>query len=106
MGRRHFYGVSEEGLNKGPWTEEEDAILTAFVNKHGEGTWRSLPKRAGIPEKMILLFQLCSCSEWLRFHEWQLQIQLAKLRVRVAMASDLLVEFLGNEFVHVLNFRV
>lgn len=48
MGRRHFYGVSEEGLNKGPWTEEEDALLTAFVSKHGEGTWRSLPKRAGL----------------------------------------------------------
>lgn len=36
------------GLNKGPWTEEEDAILTAFIKAHGEGNWRTLPKLAGI----------------------------------------------------------
>ena len=39
--------ASEGGLNKGPWTEEEDAILAAFVKANGEGNWRSLPKQAG-----------------------------------------------------------
>jgi myb proto-oncogene protein len=51
MGRCH--GVSEGGLHKGPWTEEEDAILTACVNKHGDGNWRFLPKRAGNMHKNI-----------------------------------------------------
>lgn len=37
-----------EGLNKGPWTAEEDSILTAFVRANGEGNWRILPKRAGM----------------------------------------------------------
>lgn len=37
-----------EGLNKGPWTAEEDSILTAFVRANGEGNWRILPKRAGL----------------------------------------------------------
>lgn len=40
--------VPDGGLNKGPWTEEEDAILTAFIKAHGEGNWRTLPKLAGI----------------------------------------------------------
>ncbi|XP_073288341.1 transcription factor MYB30-like [Primulina huaijiensis] len=36
------------GLKKGPWTAEEDFILVDFINRHGHGNWRTLPKRAGI----------------------------------------------------------
>ncbi|XP_024359849.1 MYB-like transcription factor 4 isoform X1 [Physcomitrium patens] len=39
---------SEEGFYKGPWTEEEDAILIAFIKADGEGNWRTLPKRSGL----------------------------------------------------------
>ncbi|KAI4380335.1 hypothetical protein MLD38_006536 [Melastoma candidum] len=39
---------AKEGLNKGAWTAQEDAILTAYINSHGEGQWRNLPKRAGL----------------------------------------------------------
>ncbi|XP_019439028.1 PREDICTED: transcription factor MYB12-like [Lupinus angustifolius] len=36
------------GLKKGRWTEEEDDILRKFIQKNGEGSWRSLPKNAGL----------------------------------------------------------
>ncbi|KOM25809.1 hypothetical protein LR48_Vigan192s000700 [Vigna angularis] len=39
---------SKEGLNKGAWTALEDKILTEYINVHGEGKWRHLPKRAGL----------------------------------------------------------
>ncbi|KAJ7979860.1 MYB family protein [Quillaja saponaria] len=36
------------GLKKGPWTPEEDQILTSFIQEHGHGNWRALPKQAGL----------------------------------------------------------
>ncbi|MED6207733.1 hypothetical protein PIB30_038457 [Stylosanthes scabra] len=36
------------GLKKGPWTPEEDQILTSYIQKHGHGNWRALPKQAGL----------------------------------------------------------
>ncbi|KAL2335947.1 hypothetical protein Fmac_010393 [Flemingia macrophylla] len=37
------------GLKKGPWTAEEDEILVSYINKNGgHGSWRSLPKLAGL----------------------------------------------------------
>ncbi|XP_009774352.1 transcription factor MYB92-like [Nicotiana tabacum] len=38
----------ENGLKKGPWTPEEDQKLTNYINKHGHGSWRALPKLAGL----------------------------------------------------------
>jgi len=38
----------KKGLKKGPWTSEEDEILTSYINKHGHSNWRALPKHAGI----------------------------------------------------------
>lgn len=35
------------GLKKGPWAPEEDQILTSYIQKHGHGNWRALPKQAG-----------------------------------------------------------
>nr|GMD68826.1 transcription repressor MYB5-like [Ipomoea batatas] len=39
---------SKVGLKRGPWTPEEDKLLTDYINKEGEGRWRTLPKSAGI----------------------------------------------------------
>ncbi|GMJ07307.1 MYB DOMAIN PROTEIN 123, TRANSPARENT TESTA 2 [Hibiscus trionum] len=39
---------SKEGLNRGAWTVLEDKILTDYIKQHGEGSWRNLPKRAGL----------------------------------------------------------
>ncbi|PIN09803.1 Transcription factor, Myb superfamily [Handroanthus impetiginosus] len=38
----------KKGLKKGPWTPEEDEKLVEYINKHGHGSWRSLPKLAGL----------------------------------------------------------
>ncbi|XP_009787226.1 transcription factor MYB4 [Nicotiana sylvestris] len=36
------------GLKRGRWTAEEDEILTKYIQTNGEGSWRSLPKNAGL----------------------------------------------------------
>ncbi|KAK8954099.1 Transcription factor MYB39 [Platanthera zijinensis] len=38
----------KNGLKKGPWTPEEDQKLVDYVQKHGHGSWRTLPKNAGL----------------------------------------------------------
>uniref|UniRef100_A0A6N2MND7 Uncharacterized protein n=1 Tax=Salix viminalis TaxID=40686 RepID=A0A6N2MND7_SALVM len=38
----------ETGLKKGPWTPEEDQKLVKYIQKHGHGSWRALPKLAGL----------------------------------------------------------
>ncbi|XVF42290.1 hypothetical protein PTKIN_Ptkin01aG0349200 [Pterospermum kingtungense] len=37
------------GMKKGPWTPEEDRILISYIQRHGHGNWRALPKQAGLP---------------------------------------------------------
>ncbi|XP_054775856.1 transcription factor MYB41-like [Prosopis cineraria] len=36
------------GVKKGPWTPEEDQKLVEYISKHGHGSWRTLPKHAGL----------------------------------------------------------
>ncbi|XP_073307467.1 transcription factor MYB17-like [Primulina huaijiensis] len=38
----------KKGLKKGPWTSEEDEKLVDYISKNGHGSWRSLPKLAGL----------------------------------------------------------
>ncbi|KAJ0446657.1 putative transcription factor MYB-HB-like family [Helianthus annuus] len=38
----------ENGLKKGIWSEEEDLKLIQYVQTHGPGHWRTLPKKAGL----------------------------------------------------------
>ncbi|GKV15845.1 hypothetical protein SLEP1_g26590 [Rubroshorea leprosula] len=38
----------KNGLKKGPWTAEEDQTLMDYIQKHGHGRWRTLPKNAGL----------------------------------------------------------
>nr|GMD11770.1 transcription factor MYB3-like [Ipomoea batatas] len=57
---------SKDGLKKGPWSTKEDSLLTTYIQQHGEGHWRSLPKNAGIkrgnfaPEEDDLIVRLHS----------------------------------------------
>lgn len=37
----------EQGWRKGPWTPEEDKLLSEYVNLHGEGRWSSVSRCAG-----------------------------------------------------------
>ncbi|KAL9260812.1 Transcription repressor MYB5-like protein [Drosera capensis] len=39
---------SKVGLHRGPWTPREDDLLVNYIQAHGEGQWRSLPKNAGL----------------------------------------------------------
>ncbi|XP_019191836.1 PREDICTED: transcription repressor MYB6-like [Ipomoea nil] len=36
------------GMKKGPWTPEEDQILTSFIQRYGHENWRALPRQAGL----------------------------------------------------------
>ncbi|KAE8696768.1 Transcription factor MYB39 [Hibiscus syriacus] len=38
----------KNGLKKGPWTQEEDQKLIDYIQNHGYGNWRTLPKNAGL----------------------------------------------------------
>ncbi|KAJ4839369.1 hypothetical protein Tsubulata_013318 [Turnera subulata] len=38
----------KEDMNKGAWTKQEDQILIDFIQKNGEGCWRTLPQAAGL----------------------------------------------------------
>ncbi|XP_027340004.1 transcription factor MYB102-like [Abrus precatorius] len=38
----------KNGLKKGPWTPEEDLMLINYIQTHGQGNWRTLPKNAGL----------------------------------------------------------
>ncbi|XP_078163207.1 transcription factor MYB41-like [Carex rostrata] len=38
----------EAEVKRGPWTAEEDEKLKEFIEKHGPGNWRYLPKKAGL----------------------------------------------------------
>ncbi|KAK8511746.1 hypothetical protein V6N13_029340 [Hibiscus sabdariffa] len=40
--------IDAGGLKRGPWTPEEDQKLMAYIQKHGHGSWRSLPEKAGL----------------------------------------------------------
>ncbi|MED6150906.1 Transcription factor myb93 [Stylosanthes scabra] len=35
-------------VKKGPWTPEEDQKLLCYIQKHGRGSWRAIPKLAGL----------------------------------------------------------
>ncbi|KAL2542060.1 myb domain protein [Abeliophyllum distichum] len=38
----------KEGVRRGAWSPEEDRILVDFITENGHGTWRDLPKHAGL----------------------------------------------------------
>ncbi|XP_020220915.1 transcription factor MYB62 [Cajanus cajan] len=38
----------ENELRRGPWTLEEDNLLSQYISNHGEGRWNLLAKRSGL----------------------------------------------------------
>ncbi|XP_059670695.1 MYB-like transcription factor EOBII [Cornus florida] len=42
------WGAPEQGWRKGPWTPEEDKLLTEFISIHGEGRWSSVARSTGL----------------------------------------------------------
>ncbi|KAL6896659.1 hypothetical protein ACP4OV_007231 [Aristida adscensionis] len=46
MGKAACY--DKVGLRRGRWTVDEDQKLSRYIAQHGEGSWRWLPKNAGL----------------------------------------------------------
>nr|ACM62750.1 MYB7 [Garcinia mangostana] len=44
------YQTDEDNMDirKGPWTEEEDSLLTEYISIHGEGRWNTAARFAGL----------------------------------------------------------
>lgn len=42
-------------LRRGPWTLEEDNLLSHYIANHGEGRWNMLANRSGILRSIKLL---------------------------------------------------
>ncbi|KAH0885041.1 hypothetical protein HID58_061137 [Brassica napus] len=38
----------DSDVRKGPWTEEEDAILVNFVSIHGDARWNHIARSSGL----------------------------------------------------------
>ncbi|WCJ27779.1 myb domain protein 107 [Euphorbia peplus] len=45
---RRSLSMEESNVKKGPWTPEEDKKLIDHIQEHGHGSWRALPKLAGL----------------------------------------------------------
>ncbi|KAG2324232.1 hypothetical protein Bca52824_006960 [Brassica carinata] len=46
MGRPPCFEKME--VKKGPWTPEEDIILVSYIQQHGPGSWRCVPRNTGL----------------------------------------------------------
>ncbi|XP_028555220.1 transcription factor MYB78-like isoform X1 [Dendrobium catenatum] len=70
----------EEELRRGPWTVEEDLILTNYISKHGEGRWNSLAKCAGnvYLENLCIIYLSTAASTLLSFSCMHLYIYINK----------------------------
>ncbi|KAJ4847260.1 hypothetical protein Tsubulata_035857 [Turnera subulata] len=55
----------DNGLKKGPWTPEEDQKLVDYIQKHGHGSWRALPKLAGryMASHLFLVFHSLATTQ-------------------------------------------
>ncbi|KAJ8747202.1 hypothetical protein K2173_012920 [Erythroxylum novogranatense] len=43
-----FHSEEDSSIRKGPWTVEEDTLLTDYVTVHGEGRWNTAARYAGL----------------------------------------------------------
>ena len=80
------------GLKKGRWTKEEDEILARYIKEHGEGSWRSLPKNAGMDPTTYI-----HIPNWLDYSEENLKRKLLRscrllvLCLPIRLISDQLI---------------
>ena len=53
------------GEKKGPWTPEEDELLTRYVTCHGERHWNLVAKSSGNKTALLLVkLQSNMCASW------------------------------------------
>ena len=84
---------SKVGLKRGPWTAEEDEVLSEYIKKEGEGRWRTLPKRAG----------LLRCGKSCRLR-WMNYLRPSVKRGQIAPDEEDLIlrlhRLLGNRYIY------
>ncbi|MQM08667.1 hypothetical protein Taro_041522 [Colocasia esculenta] len=51
MGGQFRWGTVADGWRKGPWTAEEDKLLTEHVRLRGEGRWNSVSSLTGLKRR-------------------------------------------------------
>lgn len=68
----------KDHTNKGAWSKEEDDRLTNYINIHGEGCWRSLPKAAGNSSFFILILHFPQFHFILSYNTTQVCFDVAK----------------------------
>lgn len=82
--------VEGAGLKRGPWTAEEDELLSNYIKKEGEGRWRMLPNKAG----------LLRCGKSCRLR-WMNYLRPCVKRGHIsADEEDLILRLLGNRPVY------
>ncbi|XP_075496080.1 transcription factor MYB16-like [Primulina tabacum] len=78
-------------VKKGPWTREEDQMLVSHIEKHGHGSWRALPAKAGL--------QRCGKSCRLRWTNYlRPDIKRGKFSTQEEKAIIRLHALLGNRW--------
>ncbi|KAF3549528.1 hypothetical protein DY000_02010281 [Brassica cretica] len=89
------------GLKRGRWTSEEDEILTKYIQTNGEGSWRSLPKKAGF----VVGNEQKATHFWRRIVEYYnsspqlvrpIPRELGQCKQRWARINDLVCKFVGS----------
>ncbi|XP_071708601.1 transcription factor MYB12-like [Rutidosis leptorrhynchoides] len=75
------------GLRRGRWTTEEDETLIKYIRSNGEGSWKSLPKNAG----------LLRCGKSCRLR-WINYLRKDLKRGNMSVEEDELIVKLHNEF--------
>ncbi|KAL0372924.1 UNVERIFIED_CONTAM: Transcription repressor [Sesamum calycinum] len=55
---------SKVGLRRGPWSTKEDNLLTNYIQQHGEGQWRSLPKKAVLVPRLMVICGNRAAEMW------------------------------------------
>lgn len=87
---------SNVGMKRGPWTAEEDELLSKYVKKEGEGRWRTLPKKAG----------LMRCGKSCRLR-WMNYLRPCVKRGDISADEEDLIlrlhRLLGNRYVHLVT---
>jgi myb proto-oncogene protein len=60
-------GEEQAVLRRGPWTPDEDRKLVAYIDQHGHGSWRALPRNAGTsrPHDLSIFFSALDLCELL-----------------------------------------
>ncbi|KAA8523819.1 hypothetical protein F0562_010242 [Nyssa sinensis] len=73
----------QNGLKKGPWTAEEDKKLIDYIQKHGHGKWRTVPKNAGLKRWSAMAARLPGRTDNEIKNYWNTHIRKRLLRMGI-----------------------